>query len=124
MLCTLECENDEFSAEFTEKFSQLNLDDEYEFEIIGERSPSVVRLYVNGELFSENTTKNGQSDIVNKIVTESLSDQRSVADESFNGTNTTDNSSETIDMATKADQIHQKHFKSIENKGLAVFPAK
>lgn len=144
MLCTLENKNDVFSSGFVDKFTGLDMDNEYEFEIIKQSSPCVVRLYVNGDLFSDGDCKipkNGQIErngdsmsIVNGIIkdiTES-SDQRRVANEivteivenSLNETDATDNGSTTItDIVSEADRINKVHFKSIENSGMGFVPS-
>lgn len=53
MLCTLESKTDEFTSDFVNKFTTLDLDREYEFDIMTASTPRVVRLYVNGELFAD-----------------------------------------------------------------------
>lgn len=139
MLCTLENKNDVFSSGFVDKFTCLDMDNEYEFEIINQSSPCVVRLYVNGDLFSDGDCKipkndqieRGSMSIVNGIIKDTIesSDQRSVAntevvENSLNGTDATDNGSTTItDIVSEADRINEVHFKSIENSGMGFVPS-
>ncbi len=117
MSCTLESENDVFPSEFVNKFANLDLDKEYEFEVISESSPRVVRLYVDGEQFSDrkldrnNVPNNGHiqansDNIVNEFVDETIE-------------SVTSNCS----IATEAKRIEQVHFNSIETNGLGSFPA-
>lgn len=134
MLCKLECKNDVFSSDFTDKFANLNLDDEYEFEIVIRASTSVVRLYVNGQLFSDEQSGNGQTEANSDSIVEKsneASNQRSIANEimaevvdiSLNGSNANDKSLTSIDVLTEANRIQENHFKSIESTGLGSFPA-
>lgn len=127
MLCTLENANDGFSIGFVDKFTSLDADTEYEFEIVNRSSPCVVRLYANGELFADgelycNLPKNGHIEgnsdsIANGIVTEVANNN------GLNGTNATDNSSTSIiDVASEAERINEVHFKSVEKIGMGSFP--
>lgn len=136
VLCTLESDNDEFTSDFVNKFTALDLDKEYEFEIVTESLPRIVRLYVDGELFADGkldrniVPKNGQikanSDSIMNETIASSSDQRSVAgmtdDNYLNGTNGTSNSTFN-DTAAEADRIEKAHFNRVESIGMGFNPA-
>lgn len=113
-MCTLESKNEQFSNEFIEKFASLDLDNQYEFEKVNvnQTNPCVVRLYIDGKLFSD-ASQLDSNNIPNNDQIEA----------SINGTNGEDNNSIITDAATEAKRISQDHFKSIETMGLAIAPA-
>ncbi|KAJ6642395.1 Maternal protein tudor, partial [Pseudolycoriella hygida] len=103
MLCTLDNQNERFSDEFIQKFVNLSCDDEYEFEIVKQSSPCVVRLYVNGEIFSDgnvdgNIPKSSHAEayddsfsILNQVIEEVIEDAID-SEKSKGGTRATNNS--------------------------------
>ncbi|KAG4076949.1 hypothetical protein HA402_015936 [Bradysia odoriphaga] len=88
MLCALENEKGEFSSDFVGKFTNLDLDKEYEFELLTDTSPRMVRIYVNGELLADdsidsiNVPKNGLITANSDNNVNDTGDQRSGANES------------------------------------------
>ncbi|XP_037035912.1 maternal protein tudor-like [Bradysia coprophila] len=128
MLCALENEKGKFSSDFIGKFANLDLDREYEFEVLTETSPRMVRIYVNGELLTEdsidsiNVPKNGHITANSDNNVNDTGDQRSganeITDNSLNGTRASNSSTMSADVATQAKRIEEVHIKSLKNAGM------
>lgn len=65
MLCTLENKNEVFTNDFIEKFASLDLEKQYQFEVVNQSSPFItqVRLYVDGKLFSDGFESDGLTEL-------------------------------------------------------------
>lgn len=109
ILCALENEV------FSNAFDALDVEKQYEFEIVRRSgSLTVVRLYVDGKLFS-NDVKNYQNG------------NTSNGSSFMNETNENGTNAEVVPtncMMTEAARIKEGHLKSIEQMGMGIFPTK